>query len=178
MSDQWDDYDDENETGNQPQQQGKGMRAQLEKALKENTELKTKLAETQKQLRSEAVARVIQSKGLKGKVAKLIPGDVEPNEEAITKWLDEWGDVLGIDNLKETKSEGDIKPPPPVENSGDDDLSNAQYAEKMAALGRATQQAAPPMKEEDMLKRLQDPNLDRKALMEMINAAGGGYGVG
>lgn len=177
MSDQWDDEEFETDNQQQRQPQGKGMRSQLEQALKENKALKTELTEAKANLRKEAVARVITAKGYKGKVAKLIPADVEPNEEAITKWLDEWADVFGGDNLK-AEPETQAAQKPPAENSADDDLSNHEYAQKLAAVGRATGSAGAPMKDEDVVKRLQDPSLDRKGLLEMINAAGGGYGSG
>jgi hypothetical protein len=175
---EWD-YE-EDDADNRPQQQrqeskGGGMRAQLEAALRENKELKQKLTTVEADLRREAVARVISAKGLKPKVAKLIPADVDPTDDAIGKWLEEWGDVFGVDNLK-VEVEPESKPP--VENSGEDDMTNQQYAERLAAMGRATSAGGPPMKDEDVLKKLQDPSLDRKSLMEMINAAGGGYGTG
>ncbi len=170
---QWD-YDDD-ETEPQQQTQGKGLRQQLEAALKRNKELETQLTETKGQLRKEAVARVIQGKGYKAKVAKLIPGDVDPTDEAISKWLEEWGDVFGTDNLKETPVEP-VKAA--VEPNADDDLSNAAFADKLRAMGMVTGQAAAPVKDEDMLRKLQSPDLDRKSLIELINAAGGGYGSG
>lgn len=178
VSNQWD--DDDLEDNSQQQTPGKGLRQQLEAALKRNKELESKLAETTTQLRKEAVARVIQGKGLKAKVAKLIPNDVEPSEEAITKWLEEWGDVFGVDNLKETPPEdqGQQAPKPGAEPNPDDDLSNAAFADKLRAMGQVTGQATAPVKDEDVLRRLNDPNLDRKGLMELINAAGGGYGTG
>jgi hypothetical protein len=178
----WDDDDFDNDHQGQQQQpsKGGGMRAQLEEALKQNKELRKQLDTATKQLRSEAVARVIQGKGLKAKVAKLIPGDVEPNEEAITKWLDEWGDVFGVDNLKEPakEPEGTPAPKPAVEPNHDDDLSNAAYADQMRRMGQLTGQGQAPMKESDVMAKLTDPNTDRKELLNLIAQHGGGYGTG
>ncbi len=171
MSDQWDFEDDDNSG---QQQQGKGLRAQLEAALKQNKELQAKLADAEKGLRREAVARVVNSKGLKAKVAKLIPSDVEPTDEGITKWLDEFGDVFGVDNMKETPPEGQQQ----AAAQSADDEANIEYAQQVAAMGRATGAATPPVKQEDILKRIQDPAMDKKALLELISAQGGGYGAG
>lgn len=172
MSDQW--FDDDNDS-NDGQQQGKGLRAQLEAALKKNRELEQKLQQSQKDLRREAVTRVIRDKGFKAKVAKLVPADVDPTDEAITKWLDEWGDVFGVDGLKEPEQQPAQRQtvPDPA-----DELSNAEYAQQLAAMGATTATAQAPVKDEDLMKRILDPNTDRKALMELINAHGGGVGVG
>lgn len=156
------------------------MRAQLEAALKQNSELRKQLDTANKQLRAVTVADVLRAKGLKPKVAKLIPADVEPNEEAITKWLDEYGDVFGVENLKEPakEAEGAQAPKPPVEPNHDDDLSNAEYANQMRRMGQLTGQGQAPMKESDVMAKLMDPNTDRKELLNLITQHGGGYGTG
>lgn len=177
MSDWDDDDNDINQQQGNKGGQGGGLRAQLEAALKANKELRGELDKTKAQLRTEAVARVVQAKGLKPKVSKLIPADVEPTEEAITKWLEEWGDVFGGESLKETPAEPE-KPKVAVEANADDDLNNAAYADRMRALGQATGQGAAPMKDEDLMRKLNDPGLERKDLMALIHAAGGGVGTG
>lgn len=173
LSDQWDYDDDDN--ANQ-QQKGGGLRAQLEAALKKNKELETKLGETQTQLRKEAVSRIISSKGYKAKVAKLIPKDVDPTDEAITQWLDEYGDVLGADNLKQDSQQQQKQAP--VEPDEGDDAANSEYARQMGAMGVVTGQGTQPGKDADLIKQIMDPGMDKQKLMALINAHGGGVGVG
>ena len=40
------------------------------------------------------IKEAISAKGLNPKIAALIPADVEPTDEAVTKWLSEYGDVF------------------------------------------------------------------------------------
>ncbi len=172
LSTDWD--FDEDENSGQPQNKGGGLRAQLEQALKDNKELRGKLDAAEKNLRKEAVTRVISGKGYKPKLAKLIPADVEPTDEGITKWLDEYGDLFGVDNMKEQQEQQQQTDTA----SAEDDGANSEFAQQLAAMGRTTAGAQPPVKQEDILKRLQDPSLEKKALLEMIAAQGGGYGSG
>ncbi len=173
VSDDWD-YDDDNSGQQQQQGKGNGLRQQLEAALRENKELKSKLETTQKDLRREAVARVIGSKGYKAKLAKLIPADVEPTDEGITKWLDEYGDLFGVDNMKEQQEQQQST----EAESTEDDEANSEFARQLGAMGRTTAGAQAPMKQEDLLKRIQDPSMDKKQLLDLIAAHGGGYGSG
>lgn len=65
----------------------------LEKRLKElEAEANTYKAQT----RQRTVKDVLTSKGVNPKVAALIPQDIEPTEEAVSNWLNEWGDVFGV----------------------------------------------------------------------------------
>jgi len=48
------------------------------------------------QTRSRVVKDVLTQKGVNAKVAAFIPQDLEPSEEAITNWLNEYGDVFGV----------------------------------------------------------------------------------
>lgn len=172
LSEQWD-YDDD-ETTQQQKQGGGGLRAQLEAALKKNKELETKLADTDAKLRKEAVNRIISSKGYKPKVAKLIPREVEPTDEAITKWLEDYADIFNL----EKKEEDEGEKPAPAEPNPADDAANADYARQLAAMGAATGSGMPPMKEADLMKQIMDPTMDRKKLQDLIAAHGGGFGVG
>lgn len=104
MADFWN--DDENDDDFEEQHQGDGP-ADLRKAHRAATrkakELEKQLAEAQEQIknltgkvRGTSISEVLQAKGVNPKVAKLIPSDVEATDEAVTKWLDEFGDVFNI----------------------------------------------------------------------------------
>lgn len=63
------------------------LSAQLKELSEENAKLK---AET----RTASVAEVLKSRGFSPKIATFIPSDLEPTEENISGWLDEFGDVF------------------------------------------------------------------------------------
>jgi hypothetical protein len=46
---------------------------------------------------------VLQAKGLNPKIAAFIPQDIDTSEEAINNWVNEYGDVFGIQTPSEEK---------------------------------------------------------------------------
>lgn len=91
---EYDDEDDFNEveSGDVVKQLRKVNRT-LEKRMKE---LETEATTLKAQTRSRVVKDVLTQKGVNAKVAAFIPQDLEPSEEAITNWLNEYGDVFGV----------------------------------------------------------------------------------
>jgi hypothetical protein len=81
----------------------KRLRAEIEKRDASLKELDGTLAERNEELkklrpqvRLTSVRDVLSDLGVPAKVAKLIPQDVEASKDAVSAWLDEYGDVLGI----------------------------------------------------------------------------------
>ena len=72
----------------------------LEKRAKE---LEQELAGLKTQTRQRTVKDVLQAKGLNPKIAALIPQDIEPSDEALMKWIEDYGDVFGIQTPTEEK---------------------------------------------------------------------------
>ena len=72
----------------------------LEKRAKE---LEQELSGLKSQTRQRTVKDVLQAKGLNPKIAALIPQDIEPSDEALAKWVEEYGDVFGIQTSTEEK---------------------------------------------------------------------------
>ena len=73
----------------------------LEKRLKE---LETEANTLKSQTRQRTVKDVLTSKGINPKVAAFIPQDLDVTEEAVTNWLNEYGDVFGV-QPKETEQD-------------------------------------------------------------------------
>lgn len=73
----------------------KALRDALDAEKAKNKDLTERLSKLEGAQRQSAVQSVITAKGLSPKVAKLIPSDVEPTEDAVTAWLEEYGDVFG-----------------------------------------------------------------------------------
>ena len=84
----------------------------LEKRLKELEEEATTL---KTQTRQRTVKDVLTSKGINPKVATFIPQDIEMTEEAVTNWLNEYGDVFGVVQTEATKDESQAQSDPALQ---------------------------------------------------------------
>jgi hypothetical protein len=73
----------------------------LEKRLKELEQEATSL---KTQTRQRTVKDVLTAKGINPKVAAFVPQDLEASEEAVTNWLNEYGDVFGVKSGEESES--------------------------------------------------------------------------
>lgn len=86
-------FDDDNEYG------GSDLVKELRKANKAKDkqlrDLQDQLASIQKQARERSVKDVLTSRGLNPKIAAFIPADLDPSEDAISKWVDDYADVFG-----------------------------------------------------------------------------------
>ena len=95
----YDDDEDEDTTTDVVGQLRKVNRT-LEKRAKE---LEQELAGLKTQTRQRTVKDVLQAKGLNPKIAAFIPQDIEPTDEALGKWVEDFGDVFGIQTPTEEK---------------------------------------------------------------------------
>ena len=89
-------YDDDFDEDFEPQDVVKQLRKvnrTLEKRLKELEDEATTL---KTQTRQRTVKDVLTAKGINPKVAAFIPQDIDISEEAVTNWLNEYGDVFGV----------------------------------------------------------------------------------
>jgi hypothetical protein len=107
------DEDDDFLDEDQPQdvvRQLRRVNKTLEKRLKE---LEVETNTYKSQTRQRTVKDVLASKGINPKVAAFIPQDIEITEEAVSKWLDEYGDVFGVkteEASKESNSASNVNP--------------------------------------------------------------------
>ena len=97
----YDDEEDDDTTTDVVGQLRKVNRA-LEKRSKE---LEQELSGLKTQTRQRTVKDVLQAKGLNPKIAAFIPPDIDSSEEEIIKWVNEYGDVFGVQTSSEEKSE-------------------------------------------------------------------------
>jgi hypothetical protein len=94
-------YDDEDDdTTTDVVGQLRKVNRALEKRAKE---LEQELSGLKSQTRQRTVKDVLQAKGLNPKIAAFIPQDIDSSEEAITTWVNEYGDVFGIQTPSEEK---------------------------------------------------------------------------
>lgn len=148
-------YDDDDffDEDNEPQDVVKQLRKvnrTLEKRLKE---LETEATTLKNQTRQRTVKDVLTAKGVNPKVAAFIPQDIDITEEAVTNWLNEYGDVFGVQNAADNKGESQSQAnnpalqaqrrindvvstgtPPGVDEDVALRIANAKSAEELSAL--------------------------------------------
>ena len=142
-------YDDEDDDfGNEPQDVVKQLRKvnrTLEKRLKE---LEVEATTLKVQTRQRTVKDVLSAKGINPKVAAFIPQDIDTTEEAVSAWLNEYGDVFGVQQsseetqTKETASDAQRRiqnvmqsgTPPQVDEDSLAKILNATSAADLSAL--------------------------------------------
>lgn len=74
---------------------GKGLRAQLEKALAERNEFQAKYEEAARKARQSELRTYLAAHDLNPKIAQFIPPDVE-GDDGLNKWLQENGELFGV----------------------------------------------------------------------------------
>lgn len=63
---------------------------------KQLKELQAELESLRKFQREATVSKVLQEKGINPKIAALIPQDLDSTPEALSSWLEQYGDVFGV----------------------------------------------------------------------------------
>ena len=95
------DYDYEEDDFDTPSNDGNDLVKQLRKANKQKekelTELKTQFESISKSNRERAIKDALASRGVNSKIAAFIPQDIDPTEESVSKWLEDYADVFGIE---------------------------------------------------------------------------------
>jgi hypothetical protein len=80
---------------------GNDLVKQLRKASKikdkELAELRSQFDSLSKGQRERAIKDALAARGVNSKIASFIPQDIDPTEESVSKWLEEYADVFGIE---------------------------------------------------------------------------------
>lgn len=88
----------------------KQLRKQLREASRERDELRTQNAALTQSTRKSSLSNILASKNVNPKLASFLAKDeVEPTDEAVTKWLADYGDVF---NVSGTASDAGNEPAP------------------------------------------------------------------
>ena len=94
-------YDYEDDDFDTPSNDGGDLVKQLRKATKakdkELAELKAQYESLAKSNRERAIKDALASRGVNTKIASFIPQDIDPTEESVSKWLEDYADVFGIE---------------------------------------------------------------------------------
>ena len=101
--------DDDTDYGYGDQGSGlvKKLRRELSATKKALKDRDTQLTSLKGETRSRTVKEFLSSRGANPKIAAFIPSDIDPTEEAIGSWLNEYGDVFGFQQESQPTSSAD-----------------------------------------------------------------------
>jgi len=122
---------------------------------KELAELKAQYESLAKANRERAIKDALASRGVNSKIASFIPQDIDPTEESVSKWLEDYADVFGVQSQSNQAT-------PSV------DPKQAAAYQRMT---NAIEQGATPEFQEEVYRRLMNANT-REELDEVIRQSG------
>ena len=104
-------YEDEDDdyTNDSSNDLVKQLRKASKQKDKELQELRSQFENLSKGQRERAIKDVLASRGVNSKIATFIPQDIDPTEESLSKWLDDYGDVFGIES-SQTQATPNVDP--------------------------------------------------------------------
>ena len=92
---------------------GNDLVKQLRKATKQKdkelSELKAQFESLNKAQRERAIKDALASRGVNSKIAAFIPQDIDPTEESVSKWLEDYSDVFGYES-NQTQATPNVNP--------------------------------------------------------------------
>jgi len=75
----------------------KQLRKASKQKDKELNELRSQFESLTKGQRDRTIKDALASRGINPKIASFIPQDIDPTEESVSKWLEDYADVFGIE---------------------------------------------------------------------------------
>ena len=94
-------YDYEDDDDFTMEDTGNDLVKQLRKASKQKdkelAELRSQFDGLSKAQRERSIKDALASRGINPKIASFIPQDIDPTEESVSKWLEDYADVFGIE---------------------------------------------------------------------------------
>jgi hypothetical protein len=152
----WDDDEDDLDTDNDVQLDGSDLLKKLRKAKRADEkrikELTEQLEGLSKLQRERTVKEVLEKRGVNPKATRLILKDIDDiNEESVNNWLEDNGDLFGLN----------VSPEAPAEN----DIDRAALRQQDVA----TQGALSPNRADDYSMKLENAT-SAEEIIAMINA--------
>ena len=150
-------YEDEDDdyTNDSSNDLVKQLRKASKQKDKELQELRAQFENLSKGQRERAIKDVLATRGVNSKIASFIPQDIDPTEESLSKWLDDYADVFGFES-SQTQATPNVDPA------------------QAAAYKRMTNTAdsgASPEHNADIMQKLLNAN-SREELDEVIRLSG------
>jgi hypothetical protein len=106
---EYEDEDDDITTNDSSNDLVKQLRKASKQKDKENQELRAQLDSLSKGQRERAIKDVLATRGVNSKIASFIPQDIDPTEESLSKWLDDYADVFGFES-SQTQATPNVDP--------------------------------------------------------------------
>jgi hypothetical protein len=105
------DYEDDDDItqDDSPNDLVKQLRKASKQKDKELAELRSQFESLSKGQRERAIKDALAARGVNGKIAAFIPQDIDPTEESVSKWLEDYADVFGIET-SQTQTQPNINP--------------------------------------------------------------------
>jgi hypothetical protein len=93
------DYEDDDDItqDDSPNDLVKQLRKASKAKDKELAELRSQFESLSKGQRERAIKDALAARGVNSKIASFIPQDIDPTEESVSKWLEDYADVFGIE---------------------------------------------------------------------------------
>lgn len=150
------DYEDDDftteDTNNDLVKQLRKANKQKEKEL---SELQSQMKDLSKAQRDRAIKDTLASRGVNSKIASFIPQDIDPTEESVSKWLEEYADVFGIET---------------DQNQATPNVDPAQAA-AYKRMTNAVESGSSPEHNNNIMQKLMNAN-SREELDEVIRTSG------
>jgi hypothetical protein len=132
----------------------KQLRKANKQKEKELADLKSQFESLNKQQRERAIKDVLEARGVNKKISAFIPQDLDPTEESLSKWLDDYGDVFGLETTESNQ--------PVVDQATQDAYQK---------MNRLTGQGVTPDSSDDIYRKLMSAN-SKEELDEVIRQSG------
>jgi hypothetical protein len=101
--------DDDFDTNDSSNDLVKQLRKASKQKDKELNELRAQFDGLNKAQRERAIKDALASRGVNSKIASFIPQDIDPTEESVSKWLEDYADVFGIET-SQTQATPNVNP--------------------------------------------------------------------
>ena len=138
------DYEDEDDDITTDSGSSNDLVKQLRKAAKQKdkelAELRDKFEGLSKAQRERSIKDALERRGVNQKISAFIPQDIDPTEESVSKWLEDYADVFGIDlgqNQTANVDPADIAAYKKMTGTADAGLSPERGADVMSRLMNA-----------------------------------------
>ena len=135
------DYEDEDDFDtNDSSDLVKQLRKAAKQKDKELAELRDKFDGLNKAQRERSIKDALERRGVNQKISAFIPQDIDPTEESVSKWLEDYADVFGIDlgqNQTANVDPADIAAYKKMTGTADAGLSPERGADVMSRLMNA-----------------------------------------
>jgi hypothetical protein len=146
--------DDEDEVTTESNDVVKQLRKANKQKEKELADLKSQFDTLNKQQRERAIKDVLEARGVNKKISAFIPQDLDPTEESLSKWLDDYGDVFGLETTESNQ--------PVVDQATQDAYQK---------MNKLTGQGITPDSTDDIYRKLMSAN-SKEELDEVIRQSG------